>query len=220
MAGGRERPLRILCLHGYRQNGISFREKTGSFRKMLKKYAEFVYITSPVEVPPIDDGQDKDGGSGWWFSRQDNYFNAQEESECSKGFEESLKAVEVCFKESGPFDGVLGFSQGAAMLGLLCGLQQQGKLTFSFKFAIFASAFRSRSAPHQCLYSEKITLPTLHIYGETDQVIGKDMSEELLQYFHEPETHVHPGGHFVPATAAHKAIYVKFLEDMKQICIV
>ena len=72
--------------------------------------------------------------------------------------------------ENGPFDGLLGFSQGGAMLGLLCGLQQQGNLPFSFKFAIFASAFKSRSSPHQALYSEKITLPTLHVFGEEDQV--------------------------------------------------
>lgn len=72
--------------------------------------------------------------------------------------------------EHGPYDGLLGFSQGGAMLGLLCGLQQQGKLPFSFRFAIFASAFRSRSSPHQSLYSEKITLPTLHVYGQQDKV--------------------------------------------------
>ncbi|XP_042241364.1 esterase OVCA2-like [Homarus americanus] len=155
-----ERPLRLLCLHGYRQTGSSF---------------------------------EKDRSS-----------------------EESLKAVESCFKDSGPFDGILGFSQGAAMLGLLCGLQQQGKLPFSFKFAIFASAFRSGSSPHQHLYSKRITLPSLHIFGETDQVIS--MSEDLLQLFDEPYTLVHPGGHFIPATAAQKTTYVQFLENMRQLC--
>lgn len=40
--------LRVLCLHGYRQNGTMFREKTGSLRKLLKKHvAEFVYIDAP-----------------------------------------------------------------------------------------------------------------------------------------------------------------------------
>ena len=84
--------------------------------------------------------------------------------------QESLKAVVDFVGENGPFDGLLGFSQGGAMLGLICGLQQQGKLPFSFRFAIFASAFRSHSSPHQHLYSEKITLPSLHVYGEEDQV--------------------------------------------------
>lgn len=85
-------------------------------------------------------------------------------------FQESLRAIEEFVAEHGPFDGLLGFSQGGAMLGLLCGLQQQGKLPFSFRFAIFASAFRSRSLPHQALYSQKIKLPTLHVYGLQDKV--------------------------------------------------
>ncbi|KAK3859262.1 hypothetical protein Pcinc_034616 [Petrolisthes cinctipes] len=167
-------PLRILCLHGYRQTGTTFREKTGAFRKQLKKHAEFVFMTSPIQVPSNDKVKEEEGGgggegAGWWFSQPNNSFRAQEVSQCVKGYQECLDAIEEFARESGPFDGILGFSQGAAMLGLLCGLQQQGKLSFSFKFAIFASSFKSRSLPHQSLYSETITLPTLHIYGETDQ---------------------------------------------------
>lgn len=43
-------PLRILCIHGYRQNGISFREKTGALRKLLKKQVELVYLSAPHSV--------------------------------------------------------------------------------------------------------------------------------------------------------------------------
>lgn len=44
--------LRILCLHGYRQNGTMFREKTGSFRKLVKKQvADFVFIDAPHLIP-------------------------------------------------------------------------------------------------------------------------------------------------------------------------
>lgn len=46
-------PLRIICIHGYRQNGISFREKTGALRKILKKQVELVYISAPHQVPAI-----------------------------------------------------------------------------------------------------------------------------------------------------------------------
>ena len=35
------RKLRILCLHGYRQSEVSFREKTGGLRKALKSLADF-----------------------------------------------------------------------------------------------------------------------------------------------------------------------------------
>lgn len=44
--------LRVLCLHGYRQNGTMFREKTGSLRKLLKKQvADFVFIDAPHLIP-------------------------------------------------------------------------------------------------------------------------------------------------------------------------
>ncbi|CAL4087940.1 unnamed protein product [Meganyctiphanes norvegica] len=105
------------------------------------------------------------------------------------------------------------------MLGLICGMLQQGKLAFSFKFAIFVSSYRSRSKQHQEVYGEKIMIPTLHVYGEADQVIQQPMSIEFLEYFHEPKTIVHPGGHFIPATGSQKQHYIKFMEEMKQICL-
>ena len=45
--------LKILCLHGYRQNEKMFREKTGAFRKVIGKHADLVFITAPHEVPPM-----------------------------------------------------------------------------------------------------------------------------------------------------------------------
>jgi hypothetical protein len=56
--------LRILCLHGYRQNGNMFREKTGSFRKLMKKHvAEFVFIDAPHLIPTQDNINEQDGNS-------------------------------------------------------------------------------------------------------------------------------------------------------------
>lgn len=63
--------LKILAIHGYRQNAKVFREKTGSFRKLVHKWAQFTYITAPHKVILIDDmnqvddldvGQSRDEG--------------------------------------------------------------------------------------------------------------------------------------------------------------
>lgn len=54
-ANGTEK-LRVLCLHGYHQNGAMIREKTGSMRKLLKKYAEFEYIDGPHESNIVNPG--------------------------------------------------------------------------------------------------------------------------------------------------------------------
>ena len=37
--------LKIVCLHGYRQNADTFRSKLGSFRKNVQKFAEFVFVS-------------------------------------------------------------------------------------------------------------------------------------------------------------------------------
>jgi hypothetical protein len=56
--------LRILCLHGYRQNGNIFREKTGSLRKLLKKHvADFVYIDAPHLIPVQENDNQQDANA-------------------------------------------------------------------------------------------------------------------------------------------------------------
>ncbi|XP_046397911.1 esterase OVCA2 [Ischnura elegans] len=207
--------LRILCIHGYRQNASIFREKTGSLRKMLKKIAEMVYITAPLQVSE-DDFRNESGtvvdGRGWWFSGPNSYFKALDASDFCFGLEESIKIVEKAFKEEGPFDGILAFSQGAAFLAILCAMQQRKELQFNFNFAILIAGFKSRCSLHDIYYHETISLPTLHVYGETDAVIGKDMSVDLLLNFKNPAIICHGGGHYVPATGAQKQSYLEFLQ--------
>lgn len=107
-----------------------------------------------------------------------------------------------------------------------------------FKFAILVAPFMSRSSQHAKWFSlgqgengekhertaaaavcSKVEIPTLHVMGETDKVIEKEMSEHILDFFQDPEILVHPGGHFVPATGAQKKVYVDFLARMKDICL-
>ena len=50
---------------------------------------------------------------------------AGQQSDVCAGFEQSLATLREAAERDGPFDGVLGFSQGAALVGLLCALQQR-----------------------------------------------------------------------------------------------
>ncbi|KAB5543439.1 hypothetical protein PHYPO_G00079160 [Pangasianodon hypophthalmus] len=215
-------PLRILCIHGYRQSSASFREKTGALRKLLKKQVELVYIDAPHKVPTsiVSQVQEKpdsvgDDQRGWWFSDvQACSFDARQECESSLGLEQSLEAVRMAVKDLGPFDGILGFSQGAALVAMLCSLQEQ-KLdpTFNFRFAILVAGFRSACAQHQYFYKGvNIMVPSLHVYGQDDKVIPEPMSRDLLPLFLGAHSLTHQGGHFVPAASAHKHIYQEFLK--------
>lgn len=221
-------PLRILCIHGYRQNGSSFREKTGALRKILKKQVELVYISAPHQVPAIqsqtNQQPEKPANSGdedqrgWWFSDvQARSFNAQQECESSLGLEESVETVKTAVKDLGPFDGILGFSQGAALVAMLCALQEQKlEAAFNFRFAILVAGFRSACSQHQRFYEGPvITVPSLHVFGQGDRVIPEEMSRDLLPVFDGAQILIHPGGHFVPAASSHRQTYQDFLKKFQ-----
>ncbi|XP_062391510.1 esterase OVCA2 isoform X1 [Sardina pilchardus] len=219
--------LRILCLHGYRQNAVSFREKTGALRKLLKNRVELVYITAPLEVPSqVDSGQAPGPGSavcaeapcGWWFSDGgQRSFDAGQVCEASDGLEASVDVVRAAVREQGPFDGLLGFSQGAALVAMLLALQEGGQEPeFRFRFAVLISGFRSACVQHARFYSAPIATPTLHVFGEVDAVIPIHMSRDLLAVFTEPAALTHSGGHFVPAASAHKPDYLSFIQRFQK----
>uniref|UniRef100_A0A915BC66 Serine hydrolase FSH domain-containing protein n=1 Tax=Parascaris univalens TaxID=6257 RepID=A0A915BC66_PARUN len=223
------RKLRILCLHGYRQNDTIFREKTGSFRKALKKYADFVFMNAP-HVPVIPDRPCSDGGGevrkageertdprGWWFSKPEHHFSSHDITDLDIGFEDSVKAVTNFAAKEGPFDGIFAFSQGAALAFLLAALRQRNKIAIEFKFLILVAAFPSLSSKHAELIRTHITgVPCLHIYGKGDKLVGWENSAKLTDFFDQDkiEVIVHPGGHFVPTLSAYKDIVSSFMESV------
>ncbi|KAH9279845.1 Ovarian cancer-associated -like protein [Echinococcus granulosus] len=205
--------LRILCIHGYRQTGNTFREKSGYFRKILKGSCEFVFIDSPLKIPSPADTVDQ--GFGWWFSQSDDSFDPAEHTDFLRGFDESVEVVKNALKEQGPFDGIFAFSQGAAFVTLLQLLMEQHPQEWNaptVNFAILVAPFRSRSSLHAPLYKGLIKMPTLLVYGRDDKVIPAEMTEELLPLYTAPQTtFVHPGGHMIPTTAAAKEAFRTFI---------
>ncbi|XP_030756803.1 esterase AGAP003155 [Sitophilus oryzae] len=215
--------LKILVLHGYRQNAEVFKMKTGSFRKLVHSRAQFNYVTAPHKVLLVDNldaledrevGQAQDEEQyGWFFNRDDMTYRGIRNGGPAIGFEDSVNFIEQVFERDGPFDGVVGFSQGACFLGLLCHLQQVGLTNhIKFNFAIMFSGFKSQSWPHLKYYQDEITLPSMHIYGTSDKIIPTEMSEALSLCFKDPVVVVHDGGHYVPGSSKQKTEYRDFLE--------
>ena len=114
--------VKVLCLHGYRQNADAFKSKIGSFRKFVSKYAEFEFVEAPHVAAALPDSEKDLKQKSWWFNKDDGTFKGTNKSGPAVGFDESLKIVEQVWKEKGPFQGLLGFSQGACFAGLICGL--------------------------------------------------------------------------------------------------
>uniref|UniRef100_A0A8C9QA04 Esterase OVCA2 n=1 Tax=Spermophilus dauricus TaxID=99837 RepID=A0A8C9QA04_SPEDA len=205
-------PLRVLCLAGFRQSERGFREKTGALRKALRGRAERVCLSGPHpgSCPPEEQPR------GWWFSEEEaDVFSALEEPTVCRGLEESLETVAQALSKLGPFDGLLGFSQGAALAALVCALGQAGDLRFPLpRFIILVSGFCPRGhGLKEPILQSNLSMPSLHVFGDTDRVIPSQESVQLANQFPGAITLTHSGGHFIPAAASQRQAYLKFLDQ-------
>lgn len=66
-------------------------------------------------------------------------------------------------------------------------------------------------------YEDPVDIPSLHIFGETDEIIPRAMSESLAETFVQPQILTHPGGHYFPATTQQKQFYINHFQDLLQL---
>ncbi|KAG8810793.1 hypothetical protein FRC19_004310 [Serendipita sp. 401] len=142
-------------------------------------------------------------------------------------------------RQSVPFDGVLGFSNGAAAAALLTALLEHPEFIsiitreqFSIwapgssdaphpplKFCIAVAGFRPRSLRSlDTLFERGVNTPTLHIIGEADQLVPVNLAETLVQVCHNSRVEKHNGGHIIPAGMYWGQFIARYisLQDHKQ----
>ncbi|CEG76814.1 hypothetical protein RMATCC62417_11662 [Rhizopus microsporus] len=221
--------LKILCLHGYTQNAIMFQKRTSAIRKSVDHLAELVYITAPHHIKPPtlsgeyvaesdDDVSEEHKPFGWWYAprykpTKDGYFI---------GYKESVAYIQQVLKNQGPFDGILGFSQGAAFAALLTELLEYKSHEFSsfdhppFKFTILVSGFKPtmQEATNTLLTTErKVKTPSLHYIGDLDTLVLPEKMLSLTEVFENPVIFRHMGGHYLPSTSASQKALINFLSQ-------
>jgi pimeloyl-ACP methyl ester carboxylesterase len=136
---------------------------------------------------------------GWWHSP-------------SHGWDRTRDWALDLFVTGPQFDGVFGFSQGAACTGLLAGMQQAHAVHFDF--AIMVGGFKNDAPQHAELYEHRFTLPSVHIIGHRDGVIPPHESKELADQFENPVVLRHSGGHIVPGDPVVGKGVAHFLDRM------
>ena len=207
--------LRLLCLHGFQQTGSGFRSKLGGLRKAVRGVAELEFMDAPHVVAVGETVRTETGlefetqeeGRAWWRRGVE-----QEEWQQGQEVEESMVAIGRAWREGGQYDGLLCFSQGAALGGILCLLQHQGKLGFEFNFIILVSGFTSDKLKPSFEEQEGlISIPSLHVMGESDRNIVVARSLELASKFCQPTVCPHPGGHHLPYKGEMKERLLAFL---------
>ena len=188
---------KLLCLHGYTQDGATFRSRTGSLRskalKSLKCEYEFVdamHYCSPTYILAERGVEEQ---KGWFNPIEDDRSTRPVDSRGWVGWDESLAMLRhIVEKED--FIGILGFSQGAAVAGLLAALYPH-----KFCFIILVSGFTPLDEKVDALYpQEPIHVPSLHIMGTSDPLVSIERSAALAEKFVSPRVLVHDAGHVLP----------------------
>lgn len=230
--------LRILCLHGFRQNASNFKGRTASFAKKLKNIAELVFIDAPHELPLIyqttnltahhqepPPSLDKckkrfawlvssktlPDESSWRAAEQP--FDPLQYQQQTDGFEESYSFLKKVISQLGPFDGILGFSQGSAMAALFFLQQQRLCERNGIRFAILCSGFSAASE----IGRDIIKCPSLHVFGDgrgKDRQIDCEASRKLAGLFDEGCSVVveHDMGHIIPTRSPYIDQIKEFLQ--------
>ncbi|KAF9463597.1 serine hydrolase-domain-containing protein [Collybia nuda] len=135
------------------------------------------------------------------------------------GLEESLSLVQDTLKGR-RFDGVFGFSQGAAFAAVIAALLERPQLYPSFlvdgqplhpplKFCVAVSGFKVRDPLCDSIFAQPFSTPTLHVIGKTDIIVTEERSRLLVEASSDGRVEEHDGGHFVPS----KGHWRKFLRD-------
>jgi pimeloyl-ACP methyl ester carboxylesterase len=182
---------RILALHGYHGSAAILRRQISPVASVLPGGTELVF----VDAPSLSRGD-----FGWWH---DGF----------RGWERTRDWV-LDLTSSEHFDGVLGFSQGAALTGLLAALQDSDPSTsLRFEFAVMVGGFTSDKPQHSALFQRKITLPSLHVMGASDSIVPMRDSARLADRFENPVIVEHRGGHVIPSDPAIASRIARFVAD-------
>lgn len=106
------------------------------------------------------------------------------------GFADTVQFLVEYIQKNGPFDGVLGFSQGAglAVLLLLVLSQDDWRNRYNipsdvpqFRLAVILSGFRFQTPKFAEFYTRgKLDVPTMHVYSAQDAIISVDRSLDLI----------------------------------------
>lgn len=205
--------MRFLCLHGYQQSAAIMQSETPFLEPLFKQITgyqnDFLYITAPNPSVPTASGEPT---YAWWDPKHP---------------ERTFGYLSNILDQEGPFDGIIGFSQGATVACLIVALLERPRSTRprSFttshgplKLAISYSGYHEDDSRLQKYYSPSIKTPILHFISSTDPVVSEERCFRLVKRCEDSDDRVlvyrGSGFHRVPATKMTAQALARFLVEV------
>ncbi|KAH7488546.1 hypothetical protein PRIC1_007340 [Phytophthora ramorum] len=250
--------IRVLCLHGFRTNRQVMLDQTRGIRAALGDSAEFTILNGTYEArgtsdPMIESAYASSAPFYEWFENQlaDGspllYNDAESSAKARlqsgadqgadhawslsyKGVEQSMMRIDEELRRHGPFDVVIGFSQGAALLTILTMWYLHHGNVRWWKLVICVGGVDVSGVNVRSLFLDKlgnrmsVPMPSIHLIGKTDPLYheshrlalswaDKADPNDFNKWIYE-----HDGGHKFPSVSRNREFYAELGCAIKQHC--
>ncbi|KAG7450782.1 FSH1-domain-containing protein [Guyanagaster necrorhizus] len=222
----------ILVLHGYAQNAHILSKRLGALRKQCGKDVDMVFIDAPhvLQAEDLFGGASESNENVSEASTNEDptltprgWFRAFADKTRAVGLDDSLILIRDVLKER-TYDGVFGFSQGAAVAALLCALLENPESYPPFlidgksphpplKFCVAVAGLRIMDPLADVLFNPAYSTPTLHIIGKNDVIVTANRTQELIDVSSNKRIEEHDGGHFVPSKTPWRKFLAAYIRD-------
>ncbi len=207
---------KIICLHGYAMTSAWLQSWLDQIQHQLGDDYQLLYPQGPIACPaeevramiarfniPLPETRIGKGKNWCWYRADET------QPPRYRQIEETLAYLTEYFAQHGTIDGVIGWSQGAAMTAILAALRQQSQeRNFRFNWAILCGGFLPGDSRYQPLFERPLNLPTLHVVGKKEPALMKTQAHKLQTAFLNAERLDTPCDHIMP---------VKFPAEMEKI---
>jgi len=215
---------RILCLHGKSQTAESFSKKIGGARRKLERVFDLVFLDAPIDLEDksnqmgnendscsnTDSGQPiMNTGRAWFLREQGTEPGIHRYTKLDECIDYVIQHV----KDKGPYDGIMGFSQGGTVATALATsgcIPVRAVLTAGAPCV--EEAFEAASQKSSSL-NDGIMIPKLHLAGETDTMIPTESVARLAEKGGNGELVLHEKGHLFPTRAIYVDQMVQFFQS-------
>lgn len=240
--------MKILMLHGYAQDGNTFHRKTSKLVHSIRAVYPNAYFAWPdglvelrtTDIPGFETRSYGDQNQHGPPLRA--WFHLRCVDSPPSGLSKSLDVIADVLEREGPFDGIIAFSQGTLLAGIVASLLEgesrkkayckalsSSAAVFGYpkaftrlthpplKFGVLYATRVGREQHYQWLYEEpKISTPFCLVSGRWDPMVEVDERLATLEKLSVDmlcSTIEHDGGHFVPTDASNTERVVSFIRD-------
>ncbi|UJR19509.1 hypothetical protein I4U23_022639 [Adineta vaga] len=197
--------IQILVLHGYYDSAANRQHQMRTLTRSMKE-VEFVFLNSPF--PFINYGfvlaseiSHTDARYQWTSYRPE----LAGPDHPLDTLQESVTYIVEYINQNGPFQGILGFSQGALVAAAsMLHISNCPSLPTCVRFVILVGCPSTNDPTMKAAldsFEKEHAIPTLHVTGANDTLIPSSMSQIMFGYFHpsRAEFYIHKGGHYCPS---------------------